>query len=231
MVVGNGLIGQTFSNYKDDTDVLIFASGVSNSSTNELQEFEREKCLFLESINTHGCKKTIYFSTCSIYDDSTSSSAYVKHKLEMETLVKKECTDYIIFRVSNVVGNIGNPNTLINYFVNAIANSDSIKVWKHAQRNIIDIDDVKFIVDCKVKSDVKNRIVNVAVRKSEFVIDILYQVEHFLDKTSVSEITDKGSDLEIDTSDIHEELSIIESKKGEGLEYIYSLLNKYYSLS
>jgi nucleoside-diphosphate-sugar epimerase len=228
MVVGNGLMGQTFSNYKLNSKILIFASGVSKSSTNVSQEYEREKQLFLDVIRKHPNKKTIYFSTCSIYDSSSLNRPYVKHKLEMEILVKRHCKDYIIFRVSNVVGKTGNPNTLINYFVNAVVNSININVWANAQRNIIGIDDVKFIVDSKINSGAKNRIINVAVRKSEFVIDILFQVERFLQKTSVSEIIDKGCKLDIDTTDIKDELSVIESKKGEGLQYVYSLLNKYY---
>jgi nucleoside-diphosphate-sugar epimerase len=228
MVVGNGLIGQTFSDYKEDNSILIFASGVSNSSTIDHQEFEREKRLFLDSIRENDLKKTIYFSTCSIYDSSISSSAYVNHKLEMEDLVRKSCADYIIFRVSNVVGKIGNPNTLINYFANAVTNALPIKVWKQAQRNIIDIDDVKFIVESKIHLETKNKTMNIAVRKSEFVVDILAQVEHYLGKISRKELVLKGCELEIDTSDISDELSVIESKKGDGLQYVNTILKKFY---
>ena len=42
MVIGNGLVASAFSKYKNDDDVIIFASGVSNSSTNKKEEFERE---------------------------------------------------------------------------------------------------------------------------------------------------------------------------------------------
>ncbi|WP_040278201.1 NAD-dependent epimerase/dehydratase family protein [Psychroserpens damuponensis] len=228
MVVGNGLIGRTFSNYKLNKEVLIFASGVSNSSANNHEDFEREKRLFLESISKYTFKRAIYFSTCSIYDDSILGSAYVKHKLEMEELVRNNCTDYIIFRVSNVVGKIGNPNTLINYFTNAVTNVQPIKIWKQAQRNIIDIEDVKFIVERKIHLGTKNKTINIAVRKSEFVVDILAQVEHYLGKVSRKELISKGCELQIDTCDISDELSVIESKKGEGLQYINTLLRKYY---
>lgn len=228
MVVGNGLMGQTFSNYKYNSEILIFASGVSNSTANDSRQFEREKALLLAVISKYSDKKTIYFSTCSIYNNSTLKNAYVEHKLEMETIVKSYCPHYIIFRVSNIVGKTGNSNTLINYFVHAVNNAIKINIWKYAQRNIIDIEDVKYIVESKINSGTENIIVNIAVRKSEFVTDILCQVEKYLGKKSINNIIDIGGILEIDTREISNELDIIESKKGEGLTYIYSILEKYY---
>ena len=228
MVIGNGLMGKAFKSLKLNSEILVFASGVSNSSTNDSQEFEREKKMLLNAIYTYANKKIIYFSTCSVYDVSISNSAYVKHKLEMEAIVIQHCNDYIIFRTSNVVGKIGNPNTMINYFVKAVVNSENIEVWKYAQRNIIDIDDVKFIVNKIINAGAKNRTVNIAVRKSEFVSDILHQVEKYLNKTTTKIVIHKGSKLEIDISEISDELAVIESIKGNGSEYIYNILKKYY---
>ncbi|MDW5290750.1 NAD-dependent epimerase/dehydratase family protein [Formosa sp. PL04] len=228
MVIGSGLIGKVFSDYKLDSKTLIFASGVSNSTTNDVKAFDREKQLLLKTIEQHPDKTFIYFSTCSVYDLSIIDNAYVKHKLAMETLVKSKCKDFIIFRVSNVVGHTSNPNTLINFFVYAIKAGHNIKVWEFAQRNIIDVDDVKFIVDSKINSGFKNCIVNVAVRQSEDVTDILEQVEQFLGRTSVKVIVPKGCKLDINITAIKHELTEIESKKGEGLQYIYRILETYY---
>lgn len=228
MVIGNGLMGSIFSNYKADSNILIFASGVSNSSTKKTCDFEREKQLFLDVVSKHSDKKVIYFSTCSVYDVSMIDNYYVKHKLNMESLVKEYCSSYIIFRVSNVVGKLGNSNTLINYFVKAVANNIKIDIWKNAERNIIDIEDVKYIVESKINLGVENRIVNVAVRKSELVTEILHQIELYLNKNSTTNIILKGSSLDIDTEEIKEELFVIESKKGKGLKYISNLLDKYY---
>ena len=53
MVVGNGLIASQFYNYHLNKDVLIFASGVSNSSNKLQSEFDREVELLQESFKKH----------------------------------------------------------------------------------------------------------------------------------------------------------------------------------
>ena len=42
MVVGSGLLANTFKSYSDNEDVIIFASGVSNSGCVDLEQFKRE---------------------------------------------------------------------------------------------------------------------------------------------------------------------------------------------
>ncbi len=47
MVVGHGMIGNGFSHYKFNDEVIIFASGVSNSKDNSILNFERENDLLV----------------------------------------------------------------------------------------------------------------------------------------------------------------------------------------
>ena len=56
----------------------------------------------------------IYISTCSIYDPSRKNTAYVKHKLNMENVVKKNFNKFVIVRFPEVVGFNTNKNNLIN---------------------------------------------------------------------------------------------------------------------
>jgi nucleoside-diphosphate-sugar epimerase len=121
MIVGNGLIAKAFyDNYANRDDVLIFASGVSNSSNIDPKEFIREKTL-LKSFLTER-KKIVYFSTCSIEDPSLENSPYILHKLEMEELVKG-VNDYLIFRLPQLAGKTDNPNTLLNFLYRKIKKS------------------------------------------------------------------------------------------------------------
>ena len=41
MVIGNGQIAKFFNDFKNNQDILIFASGVSNSNCTNLKEFKR----------------------------------------------------------------------------------------------------------------------------------------------------------------------------------------------
>ena len=81
MVIGNGMIAKRFSSYGDDKDILVFASGVSNSSSTGDVEYTREEALLSKAIQDNPHKTILYFSTCSIYDPSLQESMYVKHKL------------------------------------------------------------------------------------------------------------------------------------------------------
>ena len=117
MVVGNGMMAKKFLSFENDENILVFASGVSNSKETKPENFEREKKLIFESIEKSATKKFVYFSTCSIYDPTEKDSFYVQHKLECEQIIKENCKDYLICRVSNVVGKTLNPNTIISYLV------------------------------------------------------------------------------------------------------------------
>src|SRR5690606_20766753 len=106
MIIGRGLIASIFTHYDQD-DLMIFASGVSNSLEVSAAEFEREKSLLINTLNTYSDKKIIYFSTCSICDPSKKESPYVLHKLAMEQLIEEHAESYIVLRIGNVVGHGG----------------------------------------------------------------------------------------------------------------------------
>ena len=87
--------------YSDNQDVVIFASGVSNSSETRQEAFEREKALL--SHWARGGHRLVYFSTCSVADPSQIRKPYVRHKLEMESIVEGTGS-YVIFRLPQIVG-------------------------------------------------------------------------------------------------------------------------------
>ena len=136
MIVGKGLIASLFMQ-ENHEDILIFASGVSNSSETRAEEFLREKNLLERTIANNPDKLCVYFSTCSIYDSSKNNSPYVLHKLKMEEFVKENASKYLILRVSNAVGKGGNPNLLMNYLIRSVENNETINVHTKATRNLI----------------------------------------------------------------------------------------------
>ena len=57
MVIGNGMIANRFMNrYRDDSNVIIFASGVSNSSEKFEDQYIREKVLIEKYLNEYSDK-------------------------------------------------------------------------------------------------------------------------------------------------------------------------------
>jgi nucleoside-diphosphate-sugar epimerase len=182
MIIGNGLIANSFLDISRN-DVLIFASGVSDSKENRTPQFNREKNLLLTTISENKDKKFIYFSTCDFYD-SKKSSKYINHKFESETLIKENCENWIIFRVSQIIGRGNVNNLLFNFFLN-IQNEKIINLYSSFERNLIGITDVKFIV-MKYIDICNNEIVNIANPKNIKVKEIVQIIEKNLNKKSIT---------------------------------------------
>jgi nucleoside-diphosphate-sugar epimerase len=172
MIIGNGLIAQSFKPFFDkyqDTAIL-FASGVSNSKLIHESEYGREKVMLEKALAQN--KLVIYFSTCSIFDSTLQASRYINHKLEMESLIAKN-DNYLIIRLPNVVGKTGNPNTMFNFFVNQIITGKKIEVMNKASRYIIDSVDVAYWTMELIEAGFKKNIVNLALPIKYKVVEII----------------------------------------------------------
>ena len=203
MVIGNGLLARRFESYQADESVLIFASGVSNSKTKNLEAYAREVALLEKCIQEHPDKTLVYFSTCSIYDPDEKHSRYVQHKLAIEKTIQTTAAHYYIFRVSNVAGRSTNPNTLLNYFFYHIRNGINFDLWTTACRNIIDIDDVFFIASRLLKDkSASGRPINIASPFNYPVREIVSAIEAFLNTKSNYVEVNKGSCFDISLPDI-----------------------------
>lgn len=200
MLIGNGMMAKQFAKYKDNNDVLIFASGVSNSKETQDSEFEREFTLLQETITNNPEKHFVYFGTSSMYDPMARHSPYVLHKLAMEQYVIENCKSYNIFRISQVIGRANNP-TLVNFIVNNIIYDKEFDVWERATRNLIALDDVYKIIDYILVNKINiNQIVNVANSHNISIVDFIHIVEDVIGKKSKMKLVPKG--FPFDTIDI-----------------------------
>ena len=227
MVVGRGLIANVFLNeYKDDSEVIVFASGVSNSNETKLSEFEREKNLLELTMKDNLDALLIYFSTYSLGDPDAIKRPYVLHKEEMESIVKSH-SRFLILRVSNVVGNNGNPNTIINFLVKKIISNELITIWNSAKRNLIDIKDLYAITKNLIQNKVENKVLLVTNPNNVYVSEIVAKIADFKNKVPKIEIIEKGEDFEMRPS--AEVLKSIEKLNlNFDNDYLIKLLKKYY---
>src|SRR6185369_620784 len=110
MIIGNGLLANSLLHYKNTNEVIIFASGVSNSICNDDREFEREFLLLKDVVfkkNTD--QKLVYFSTFNVFDPSLAESKYVLHKKNIESFLSK-IPGAMVIRLPIVLANSNNPN-------------------------------------------------------------------------------------------------------------------------
>ena len=226
MIVGNGLIASLFTEC-DQENIIFFASGVSNSLETKKEEFLREENLIKKTIIENPNKVFIYFSTCSIYDSSKVESQYVLHKLKMEQIIIQLCPQYLILRLSNAVGNGGNPNLLMNYLVRSVKNNEIINVHTKATRNLIDVEDIKNITNQLIDKQYFNKIINIAYPENYTIIEILEIIEKFYQTKLYLNLVKSGSGYAIDTHDV--ESYFIQHALTNKETYLHKILEKYYS--
>lgn len=231
MIIGKGLVAKSFQNmFSDSKDILLFASGVSNSGLRNPSEFVRERELLMESINLK--KFLIYFSTCSIYDPQLRTSPYVQHKIRQENIITNSCTEsgFAIFRLPQLVGVTSNPHTLTNFLYKSIDSESAFDVWKYAKRNLIDTENMALIVFYMINSGNKefhNNVTNIASPHSVTILHIVNIFENILNKKANVRIIDKGSEYTIDARTTIE----VAEKLGLNFDSNYAdrILRKYYA--
>jgi len=225
MIVGSGLVARGFKDYLNDSKVVIFASGVSNSRETRLASYEREERLLKTIIDSHYKKTIVYFSTCSVYDNSVNQTSYVQHKLKMEQLIEKNCQKFYIFRLPQIVGKTSSP-TLINHLFDNIYNDENLAINKNSTRNLIGVNEVFLIANHLIKNNFYvNEITNIATPYNDSVIDIVLMIEKILKKKSNYRLLDIG---EREAIDINKIMDIIKNKNIFPEGYTYKILNNFY---
>lgn len=225
MIIGNGMMARAFMpRYAGDPDVTVFASGVSNSGERSPEAFAREAAL-LERAVAAGTR-LVYFGTCSVADPDRAATPYVRHKLAMEALAAR-APRHVVFRLPQVVGRTPNPHTLVNFLRAHIASGERFPVWRHAWRNVIDVDDVARIATAMLdEGGGDGRVIVVANPKPVRVLDLVAILERLLDRRANCDIVERGDWYPIDAS----ETMAVAKRIGVdfGADYVARTLGKYH---
>lgn len=223
MIIGNGLIAKSLSKYKDNDNILIFASGVSDSKETRQEEFNREIKLIEECITNHKDKIFVYFgSTSSLLKNKNN---YSIHKTNIENKIKNNFKKYIILRLPQVFGNGGNNNNLINFLKKNIIENKEILIYKNCYRSIIDVDDVALITDILIKNYKSKKILNISNIELSKVDSIINYLECILGKKSIIKYINYKSLIYKKNSKLIEK--IIEENNIRKENYLLGVLKKY----
>ena len=141
----------------------------------------------------------MYFSTCSVLEPG-AHSPYVAHKRAMEEAVRR-LRPHLIVRLPQVVGRSHNPATLVNFFVQQIRTGTEFELWVHAQRNLIDVDDVvKIVTHILETGSIRNDTVDIASPFNVRAEELLHMIEEILGKRAVARKVHAGGAVTIDTA-------------------------------
>lgn len=228
MLIGSGLLAKAFAEeFSARHDVCIYAAGVSNSSCVDPREFYREQQRLGEALARHASvPRFVYFGTCSVADSEVAELPYVRHKLEMERLVR-EHRGHLILRLPQVAGVTPNPHTLLNFLYARISRSEGFKLWRNAKRNIIDVVDVSSIA-CRLIADDKAvlGVYNIANPVNNAMSQIVDTMQRVVGKKAIYEVLDRGSDYPIDIGATWPSIRAAGVTFGD--DYLQNLIGKYY---
>ncbi len=227
-VIGNGMIGKAFKALLNPPEnCIIFASGVSDSTCTDNDEFKKEELLIRTALNTAQNNTTcIYFGTCSVYDPDRKDTPYVLHKKRMEEIILS-VEDGIVFRLPQIAGNNAPPNTILSKIRSAAYSGEQFEIWRFAERNILDVIDARDIVINLIKDNLpKKKCINVANRSSYSMVEIIDTFERVLKKEINKVYKMKGGSYSIDICDIEASLNDLNIDFNHYLERI---ICKYYS--
>jgi hypothetical protein len=225
MIIGNGLISKALTELKESENVLIFASGVSNSREVDQHKFVRELSLLKIHYDFKGL--FVYFSTCSIDDPAEFGTPYTEHKKNIENLLLKRKYDTLIIRLPIVAGKGGNNNNLINFLMEKLKNNEIIEVWSKARRNIIDIEDVKTCIQILIKEKKYwNKINTIATPFNWKVDEIVILLARLMNKKPKYKNLEKGAKY-FPKSKIYSAI-MNKYKNMEKNKYFENIFSKYY---
>ena len=195
MIVGKGFIANQLKEYKENKNIIIFASGVANSKEINPEMFLKE----LKMIKSFSEKESlfIYFSSCCVKDSIAKHSLYGKHKLNMEKEITNSFKNYLILRLPNILGISKNKNTFFNFFYNAILNEKELTIHPNSIRYFIDIADLNNIIKMFIELKIKNRIIDTAFKNPIKIIKCLEILEKSIGKKAIIDIKEKYSTFEL----------------------------------
>ncbi len=215
-IIGNGMIARGLLPYSADiNDAVVFASGVSDSTLTDRQEYERE-CQVLEQVISD-CrqreKTLVYFSSGgTVYgkrDDERKEDAqlspvtmYGRHKALCESVISSSGVRYLIARLPTVVGQTKSKTQLIPVLIKQ-AMEGHVALFKDAERDIIGIADVAGIIVTILKKLGKSEIINIASGISVPVIDIFSEIQNNLGVKPAIKIMNGGDKQRFNIDKLH----------------------------
>ncbi len=226
MIIGYGFLANAF-NDRIGENLVVFASGVSDSACTDESSFLREEQLLLNTIADNHDKCLVYFSSCGVISETLLSVPYYRHKLKMEQIICATHSQYLIFRLPQVIGKSRNSKTLVNNFFDYVTDGQEITIQRFSKRYFIDIDHVVLFVNHVYKELVlKNKIINIACPQEYTALELLQVIETLTGLSAKYQVVDAGSYYNLDTSLFAKEASILQIELSDN--YLMRAIQKHY---
>jgi hypothetical protein len=229
VIVGAGLIAKAFSDFGPREDVVIFASGVSDSMETRAAAFERERELLERTRRAHSEALLVYFGTCSVEDPDRRVTPYVQHKLAMEASLARSTHPWLVVRLPLAIGPVHRSPTLANFLHDHIVRGEPFEVWSRSTRYPLDVEDAaritgRFIAEPKLW----RRPLNVALRAFR-VLDFVHILERITARKADYRLVARGAHYELQCPEVAAMAGELRLDRSEA--YLERVLRKYFARS
>ncbi|WP_030373427.1 NAD-dependent epimerase/dehydratase family protein [Streptomyces rimosus] len=175
-IVGRGFIATNLATIANrHPDAVVLAAGVSSAVATSDAAFRRERELVEKTVERCGRerRRLVFFSTASsgMYgapgctgredDPVTPRSPYAEHKWQLERLIQLSGTDYLVARLSHLVGAHQRPHQLIPALVGQLR-TGRIQIRSGTRRDLLEVRDMVRITDALLSGGVSRQVVNIA---------------------------------------------------------------------
>lgn len=203
-IIGHGFIAGNLHGLRGrHPGVTVLAAGVSRTSVTSPAEFARETRLVRETLRR--CRAdghtAVFLSTASAAMYGTTRrpaaendpvrpvSPYGRHKLALEHAVADSGADFLILRLSHLVGTGQHPDQLLPAMI-AQLRSGSVQVYRGAYRDLLDVRHMVLILDGLLTLRARGMVVNVASGVPEPIERIVAELESRLGTRARREVVD-----------------------------------------
>lgn len=226
MIIGSGMMARAFAAYESNPEVLVFASGVSDSMEQRSSAFARERDLLAQTLAAHRDALILYFGTCSVYDPDRRDTPYVGHKVAMEELIAASPNPWMVLRLPLAIGSGHRGNALANYLYERIQRGEPFDVWAGATRYPVDVTDT-FRIASRLLADRAfwRRRINFALRAYR-VMDFVAILESIVAKRARYNLLHKGQPYEVRCPELASLAGELQLDMSEG--YLEKVLRKYF---
>jgi nucleoside-diphosphate-sugar epimerase len=194
-IVGKGFLARNLSEGLGDRypTVTAIAAGVSSQSVTATADFDREANLLYDVLaECRDRRRTLlFFSTASFAMYGAASvpalesgpvcppAVYGRHKLALESCIRSAGVDFLILRLSHLVGPYQRVHQLLPSVVAQIR-AGAVTVYQGAHRDLLDVQDLVYVIDRLLDTGTRDEVINVVSGVPQPVDNIIDGIERRL---------------------------------------------------
>lgn len=240
-IVGRGFLAHHLASLAaSHPGVVAVAAGVSTTVVDQAPEFDREAALLYEVLRR--CRANgstvVFFSTASAAMYGTEeapgtedgpvfpTSSYGRHKLALESVVRNCGADWLVLRLTHLVGDAQRPHQMLPLMVAGVL-AGRVSVHRGSHRDLVDVRQMVVALDRLLRDGVRNRTVNIASGIPQPVEEIVEGIERRLGRTAERQIIDVPATRTLVSTSRLRSLVPEAAEFGFGPGYLDALLDAY----